>query len=112
MLFVVSDFFFSLVPKEPPPEHEMWIQEFGWTEPQETPACLLSHLETILMTGFKGQDEELKLLKYFLENGKVLKKVMIRCRYLAIQEERNILKGLASFPRASETCQIEVFFRV
>ena len=90
----------------------MWIQEFGWTEPQETPTCLLSHLETILMTGFKGQDEELKLLKYFLENGKALKKVMIQCRYLAIQEERNILKGLAMFPRASKTCQIEVFFQV
>ncbi|XP_057484503.1 putative F-box/FBD/LRR-repeat protein At5g22670 isoform X2 [Actinidia eriantha] len=98
--------------KEPPPEHEMWIQEFGWTEPQETPTCLLSHLETILMTGFKGQDEELKLLKYFLENGKALKKVTIQCRYLAIQEERNILRGLAMFPRASKTCQIEVFFQV
>ncbi|GFZ17707.1 phosphate transporter 1;4 [Actinidia rufa] len=60
--------------KEPTPEHEKWIQNFRWTEPQETPTCLLSHLETISMTGFKGKDDELDLLKYFLKYGKALEK--------------------------------------
>ena len=87
------------------------VHEFSWTEPQKTPTCLLSHLETLGITGFKGLDNELNLLKYFMENGKVLKVVRIGSCHLTEEEEMNFLKNLAMFRKGSSTCKTEVCLR-
>ncbi|PSR86425.1 F-box/FBD/LRR-repeat protein [Actinidia chinensis var. chinensis] len=100
-----------VIRKDPPHEDGDLVHEFSWTEPQKTPTCLLSHLETLGITGFKGLDNELKLLKYFMESGKVLKVVRIGSCHLTEEEECNFLKNLAMFHTGSSTCKTEVCLR-
>ncbi|KAH7858577.1 hypothetical protein Vadar_025472 [Vaccinium darrowii] len=61
--------------------------EFSWVEPHRTTSCFLSKLEELVVIQFHGVDSELKLLKYFLENGSVLKKVLIDCSHLTLEEK-------------------------
>jgi len=83
------------------------INEFSWVEPHRTPTCLLSNLEKLVVIRFDGVDSELKLLKYFLENGRVLKKVLIGCSHLTLEEKSNFLETVVQFQKVSKTCQIE-----
>ncbi|KAK2999646.1 hypothetical protein RJ639_023182 [Escallonia herrerae] len=56
--------------------------EFDWSEPERVPDCLIWMLKTIKINGLSGMlTEELKLIKYFLENAKVLETMTIRCAY-------------------------------
>ncbi|XP_050365751.1 F-box/FBD/LRR-repeat protein At3g26920-like [Argentina anserina] len=48
-----------------------------WREPKDVPICLLSHLKTISISGFKGQWPERDLAKYLLNNGPFLDKMLI-----------------------------------
>ena len=41
------------------------------------PVCLISHLKTITIRGFKGYPHEEKLAKYLLKEGQVLSKMTI-----------------------------------
>lgn len=43
----------------------------------ESIVCLESHLKSIHLTGFKGEEKEIELLKFFLKNARVLEKLMI-----------------------------------
>ncbi|KAH0687866.1 hypothetical protein KY285_018463 [Solanum tuberosum] len=43
----------------------------------ESIVCLESHLKSIHLTGFKGEENEIELLKFFLKNARVLEKLMI-----------------------------------
>lgn len=83
------------------------IHEFSWVEPHKTTSCFLSKLEELVVIQFHGVDSELKLLKYFLENGSVLKKVLIDCSHLTLEGKSNFLEKVLQFQRVSKTCQIE-----
>ncbi|KAK2997579.1 hypothetical protein RJ639_026060 [Escallonia herrerae] len=55
--------------------------ELDWSE-LRVPDCLIWMLKTIKINGLSGGlTEELKLIKYFLENAKVLETMTIRCAY-------------------------------
>ncbi|CAL5425571.1 unnamed protein product [Camellia sinensis] len=65
--------------------------DFDWIELlQEMPSCF-SFLEEIRFAGFKGDDDEFKLLKYFLENTEALN------------------MSIRKFRRASKLCEIDLF---
>ncbi|XP_070664631.1 F-box/LRR-repeat protein At2g29930-like [Malus domestica] len=46
-----------------------------WEIRQTLPFCLLSHLKTIFIKGFKGQRDEMEVAKYLLKNNVVLDKM-------------------------------------
>ncbi|KAK2998924.1 hypothetical protein RJ639_024424 [Escallonia herrerae] len=54
---------------------------FTWIESQLVPACLLSKLRTLEVGYLHAHKEEdqLKLIKYFLKNAKVLEDMSISC---------------------------------
>ncbi|KAF7120504.1 hypothetical protein RHSIM_Rhsim13G0198300 [Rhododendron simsii] len=93
--------------KDLPNEEGDYYCNFSWVEPQKAPSCFLSHLENLTIMRFDGEDHELELLKYFLENGKVLKKVLIGCCHLTPEQKTNFLEKAGQFQRVSKTCQIE-----
>ncbi|KAL7202853.1 hypothetical protein ACSBR1_034338 [Camellia fascicularis] len=81
---------------------------FDWIEPSERPICL-SCIKEITVSGFKGDDDELKLLKYFFENAEVLNNVRIdSCNFTPADQEK-FFKNLVNFQRASKVCEIEFF---
>ncbi|GFY91735.1 hypothetical protein Acr_08g0001310 [Actinidia rufa] len=73
------------------------------------PGCLLSHLKLIKVDSFRGREDQLQLVKYFLNNAKVLNKMIIVCEYLTHGELVKFKNKILMFPRGSETCQIEVY---
>ncbi|XP_024165801.1 F-box/FBD/LRR-repeat protein At1g16930 [Rosa chinensis] len=48
-----------------------------WGLPKDVPICLLSHLKTISISGFKGQWAEREIAKYLLKNGSFLDEMLI-----------------------------------
>ncbi|XP_075079672.1 FBD-associated F-box protein At5g60610 [Nicotiana tabacum] len=58
-------------------------ENFGWDEnwklhdPSESIVCLKSHLKMIQLTGFKYEENEMELLRFFLKNARVLEKLII-----------------------------------
>ncbi|XP_059623821.1 putative F-box/FBD/LRR-repeat protein At5g22670 isoform X2 [Cornus florida] len=73
---------------------------------QEVPCCLLMHLQEIEITGFRGLNDELRLIQYFLKNGRVLHKMAINSCDSEGKRERDFLKKLLKFPRGSVNCEI------
>nr|AFP55597.1 F-box protein [Rosa rugosa] len=51
--------------------------ELHWNPPEVVPGCLLSHLKTISIHGFKGQRIEIEVTEYLLFNGYLLNKLTI-----------------------------------
>ncbi|CAL5425573.1 unnamed protein product [Camellia sinensis] len=81
---------------------------FDWIEPSERPICL-SCIKEITVSGFKGDDDELKLLKYFFENAEVLNNVRIDSCNFSPADQEKFFKNLVNFRRASKVCEIEFF---
>ncbi|KAG8379546.1 hypothetical protein BUALT_Bualt07G0100200 [Buddleja alternifolia] len=67
------------------------------------PICLESKLRKINLWVFKGEEDEMKLIEYFLKNGKVLEKLRIYC---LPYEDISTLLRLFMFPRLSKTFQV------
>ncbi|CAI9110410.1 OLC1v1010421C2 [Oldenlandia corymbosa var. corymbosa] len=82
-----------------------------WRKPREIPKCLLYRLDHVSLRGFQSLKDEVKLIKYILRHGSVMRKINVyssaaandfKTRYL-------ILQGLLMFqlPRASSSCRIK-----
>ncbi|XP_050368913.1 F-box/LRR-repeat protein 13-like [Argentina anserina] len=85
-------------PEEPPKPQ--------WHPPQAVPICLVSHLETVSIEGFKGQVDAMEVAKYILMNGAVLKKMMISKAHLC-EEIKALCEELLTVPRISKACTLE-----
>ncbi|KAK6773690.1 hypothetical protein RDI58_028928 [Solanum bulbocastanum] len=46
-------------------------------DPKESIVCLDSHLKSIQLIGFKEEENEIKLLRFFLKNARILEKPTI-----------------------------------
>ncbi|CAH9108711.1 unnamed protein product [Cuscuta epithymum] len=78
---------------------------------QETPVCLSSNIKTIMIGSFHGFEEEVKMARYFLKNGKFLEKLILECFIRSDEEERELkklLKKLLKAEKASKECIIEI----
>ncbi|XP_015161532.1 F-box/FBD/LRR-repeat protein At5g56420-like [Solanum tuberosum] len=81
-------------------------ENYGWDEnwklhdPSESVVCLESHLKLIQLAGFKNEEKEIELLRFFLKNAQVLEKLIVvwEC-YNDILEE--VSDEVSKFPRAS-----------
>ncbi|KAL7166270.1 hypothetical protein ACSBR2_037026 [Camellia fascicularis] len=74
-------------------------EQFYWFEPQGGPSCLRCTLKEIKVSGIDGLQDELNLIKYFLENAIVLEKMTIGYKMLSMKEEAEFLRHLVRLPR-------------
>lgn len=76
-----------------------------WIPSVLVPECLFPHLKTIEIREFLGRNEELLLLKYFLEYGRSLRRISIDCSH--VPKYANIQKELLKLRRGSKTCKLD-----
>ncbi|CAH8279536.1 unnamed protein product [Arabidopsis lyrata] len=73
------------------------------------PNCLLSSLEFVdIKTNILEYVAGQQLVKYFLKNSKILKKLTLHLNYCSPKDD--IVKKLRKFPRGSKTCQVAIVF--
>ncbi|XP_050208381.1 FBD-associated F-box protein At5g22730-like [Mercurialis annua] len=78
-----------------------------FNEEESVPSCLLSSLKSVQLKRFRGNAAEMEVLKYFLKNGRVLKKLGISISTTTnFRKLVKILWKLIMFPRGSGTCRI------
>ncbi|KAM1758788.1 hypothetical protein EV1_007890 [Malus domestica] len=84
-------------------DYEEWYfecvlySEDQWSRPESVPICLTSHLESIMIRGFKGYPHEVKVARYLLDNGKVLKKMTVENEFHKQLKQR----------KGSKDCELE-----
>lgn len=89
-----------------------------WRPPPQVPSCLELHLKEIEILQFDGKEYQIDLIKYLLENAKVLKKMTIGyldsgscvCTLSDKQEESGSCscRAFLAFPRGSKTCELNL----
>lgn len=80
---------------------------YGWeTKPQSVPKCLASHLTFIKFEAYLGHSNELEFIGYVLQNGLVLKTVLIDDFYMMNQPEEWKEK-IYDLPRGT-MCQLKI----
>ncbi|KAG7537808.1 F-box domain [Arabidopsis suecica] len=73
------------------------------------PKCLLSSLDFVdIKTNILEYVAGQQLVKYFLRNSKILKKLTVHLNYCSPKDD--IVKKLRKFPRGSKTCQVAIVF--
>ncbi|KAH0784358.1 hypothetical protein KY290_003956 [Solanum tuberosum] len=77
-------------------------------DPEESIVCLDSHLKSIQLIGFKDEENEIELLRFFLKNARVLEKLTIVWAGYALKSEE-ALKKVLNIPRTSS--QVLLTFR-
>ncbi|KAL9145919.1 hypothetical protein ABFS82_13G076400 [Erythranthe guttata] len=78
----------------------------GWTEPQQVPTCLLSHLRTVTLVHFEGR-HMFKIMRYLLRNAKVLE--MMEIVYPKIFDSKDKIythDEISRFERGSKACKL------
>ncbi|KAK6786159.1 hypothetical protein RDI58_014684 [Solanum bulbocastanum] len=63
-------------------------------DPEESIVCLDSHLKSIQLIGFKDEENEIELVKFFLKNARVLEKFRIVWAGYALKSEEASKKVL------------------
>lgn len=79
---------------------------FLWSPSELVPERLFSHLKTIEIREFLGKDEELLLIKYFLEYGRSLRRISIDCSH--VPKYAKIQKELLKLRKGSKTCKLDL----
>ncbi|XP_010445939.1 PREDICTED: putative FBD-associated F-box protein At5g53635 [Camelina sativa] len=86
---------------------EMPFDEMNQVDLSTMPQCLLSSLEFVdFKVKVSGLAAEMKLVRYFLENAAVLKKLTLPWHYDAIQIQDDLVKKLLNIPRRSAECEV------
>lgn len=83
------------------------FEDLVCVEPECALHCLSSCVEVIEITNLKREDYELEMVRYLLENSKVLEKFSVG--FAEDAPEDNLRKEILMFPRGSKTCNIEFF---
>ncbi|XP_059310710.1 LOW QUALITY PROTEIN: F-box/FBD/LRR-repeat protein At3g52680-like [Lycium ferocissimum] len=87
---------------------KLWSDENGdWTEnwqmhdPDESIVCLDSHLKSIQLIGFKEDENEIELVRFFLKNAQVLEKLTIVWAPSYAKKSEEASEEISIFPRTS-----------
>jgi hypothetical protein len=79
----------------------------GWAPQPNAPKCLVSHLTFIQFKGFLGLPDEVSFVEHVLQEGFVLKTIMIISDISLDQSKKyDILKRLSNASRASRMCRL------
>ncbi|XP_027171281.1 F-box/LRR-repeat protein At3g59190-like [Coffea eugenioides] len=79
-----------------------------WREPEQVPKCVSSTLTRIFLGSFGCVKYERTMVKYFLNNAKVLKSMEILTYNVDELKKENTLQKILRFQRASQACQIKL----
>ncbi|RHN59536.1 putative FBD domain, leucine-rich repeat domain, L domain-containing protein [Medicago truncatula] len=80
---------------------------YGWlVKPNSVPTCLASHLTFIHYKAFQGNRHELEFIRYVLQNGLLLKMMVINGIYLLDRPEEWV-EFISNMPRGSAMCQFQ-----
>ncbi|XP_065864593.1 FBD-associated F-box protein At4g10400-like [Euphorbia lathyris] len=86
---------------------------FDWHWPELVPECLSMNVKTVEVCNFVGFEEELYFMKYLLECGKVMDKLIIRRfdfsktpRIKKMVEDDKIMLEMLNYERASTNCEV------
>lgn len=79
------------------------FEDLVWVEPESLPHCLSSRVDMIEIANLKREDYELELVKYLLENSKVLEKFSVG--FAEDAPEDNLQKEILMFPRGFQDLQ-------
>ncbi|CAA0815969.1 F-box/LRR-repeat protein [Striga hermonthica] len=81
-----------------------------WEEPEQVPRCMLSRLATLRIDGFNCSKSEFSMVKYFLKNSQVLRRMEVHTTTngidLGLAEKLNALQKIALFKRGSKECEL------
>jgi predicted MPP superfamily phosphohydrolase len=75
-------------------------------KPDSVPKCLASHLTFIHYKDFQGKRHELEFIRYVLQNGLLLKTMVISGIYL-LQQPEEWVELISNLPRGSAMCQLQ-----
>ncbi|CAN6561197.1 unnamed protein product [Malus baccata var. baccata] len=75
--------------------------------PKFAPLSLMVHLKTITVNGFKGRREEVQVVRYLLENGTFLQKMIISIKGIPGHLFDNLYREILHFPKVFD-CQVEM----
>jgi len=78
----------------------------GWAPQPNAPKCLVSHLAFIQFKGFLGLPDEVSFVEHVLQEGIVLKTMIISDISLDQSTKYDILKRISNVPRASGMCRL------
>ncbi|XP_027080484.1 FBD-associated F-box protein At4g10400 isoform X1 [Coffea arabica] len=79
---------------------------YFWEPPEVVPGCLLHTLKSIEIESFCGEEpEELKLVKFLLENAMVLKEMTLVCHADCV-DMYSFRDELMAYKRGSAACQV------
>ncbi|KAK8483070.1 hypothetical protein V6N13_031635 [Hibiscus sabdariffa] len=76
--------------------------------PEEVPSCVLYHLKVVEITSFEGDKHMFAIIRYLLNHGRVLEKLIVDVYAPCEEEEQIIIDELSSLPRNSKKCQVEI----
>ncbi|PRQ30789.1 putative FBD domain, leucine-rich repeat domain, L domain-containing protein [Rosa chinensis] len=79
-----------------------------WSPPESIPICLLTHLKTVSIRGFKGKLDEMDVAKYLLNNGEILKMTTFYSEDL-FRTKEELKMELSMCQWGSKACQVEFF---
>lgn len=80
-----------------------WQFEGSLTD-EEVPSCIVCHLETVEFSYYSGTVHHYELVKFFIENGAVLKRFLIRLHDDG--QENACVEQLKTIPKASSSIEI------
>ncbi|ESQ39593.1 hypothetical protein EUTSA_v10001236mg [Eutrema salsugineum] len=89
---------------------EFWHRvPIGQTELTYVPQCLVSTLECVEIKNLDMEEESWKkLVRYFLENSVVLKKLLLRFRGSFISNRDSVFNELLTYTKLSPSCEIVI----
>ena len=79
------------------------------------PTCFVTHLKTIEISEFRGDEKEMHAVKIFLESASVLERIVIVCDDYhfksrgGLKKQKEIYKQILLFPRGSMSCAVDFF---
>ncbi|PRQ30800.1 putative F-box domain, FBD domain, leucine-rich repeat domain, L domain-containing protein [Rosa chinensis] len=90
-----------------------YTKVLNWIPPNSVPNCLLSHLKTISIRGFRGKGcngylDEMELTKYLLKNGRVLEKMIIYTPGAFRDTKEDIFNETSMIEWSSKVVQVEI----
>ncbi|CAA0808574.1 Unknown protein [Striga hermonthica] len=76
-------------------------------EPEQVPKCLLSCLRTITIKWMRSKEHEFDMVRYFLRNSRVLKRMDLWYECIDLKMKFQALKRISLFERGSDACQLD-----
>ncbi|PHU30921.1 hypothetical protein BC332_03014 [Capsicum chinense] len=80
--------------------NEGWTKNWQMHDPDDSIVCLESHLKSVCLSNFKGEENEIELLRFFLKNARILERLtIVWASYADKSEEAS--EEVLKFPRTS-----------